>query len=458
MNRKNAMARIRIFSVSFIALFVALLAMTAGICTKAHADPYTRSFVAISGTGPGVLYQPEVPGPKSHIAILVMHPSGNFLEHPAIVGVPPGTGLASRGYTVLALNSTMSSDDVLDYDKLLLQVRNGVIYLKNSVPGVTKVVLLGHSGGGPTMAGYQNIAENGLAACQDSEKIVPCPSSLADMPPADGLLIFDSVLGMGAQTLVTLDPAVANEDAGRLLIPPLDMYNPKNGFHPPTGGTYSSTFIQRFAAHQAKRMAELIHTALRRLARINAGNGKYMDDEPFDIPGGSITNLQIWSLDLNLWARTHAPQQLVHPDGSITTQIVPSLRRPNQATSSPTLNTTGARLTTVRKFLNTWACRTTTHYGYGADYVSGIDWRSTYNNTPGSVEGVTVPLLIVGMSAGSLVVSNETIFNHAASPDKTLVYIEGATHMTYPISGEYGNTTATTVDYVDDWLSTRFLP
>jgi hypothetical protein len=306
------------------------------------------------------------------------------------------------------------------------------------------------------MAGYQNIAENGLEVCQGSEKIVPCPSSLANMPPADGLLIFDSVMGMGAHTLVTLDPAVADGDKGLLLIWWLDMYNPQNGFHPPTGGTYSWTFIQRFAAGQARRMANLIHTALNRLARINAGNGDYADDEPFDIPGGSITNLQMWSLDLNLWAHTHAPQELVHPDGSITTQIVPSVRGPNAATSSPTLNTTGARLTTVRRFLNTWACRTTTNYGYGADYVSGIDWQSTYNNTPGSVEGVRVPLLIVGMSAGTLVVSDETIFNHAASPDKTLVYIEGATHMTYPISGQYGNTTATTVNYVDGWLSTRF--
>jgi alpha-beta hydrolase superfamily lysophospholipase len=137
-------------------------------------------------------------------------------------------------------------------------------------------------------------------------------------------------------------------------------------------------------------------------------------------------------------------------------RAVKEVRGPNAATSSLTLKTTAARLTTVRRFLNTWACRTTINYGYGADYISGIDWQSTYNDTPGSVEGVGVPVLIVGMSAGTLVVSNETIFNHAASPDKTLVYIEGATHMTYPISGQYGNTTATTVNYVDGWLSTRF--
>jgi len=437
-------------------LFIAVGAVLMGISGgKVYAVAYDKVFVTISGAGPSLLYQPAS-NQKSHIGIVVIHPSGNFLEHPAIVGVPSGTGLASLGYTVLALTSTMSSDDVLDFDKLLLQVSGGVKYLKNTVPGITKVVLLGHSGGGPTMSAYQSIAENGVTVCQGSEKIVPCPSNLAGMPKADGLIIFDSVLGMGAHTLVTLDPAVANEHAGRLLIPSLNMYNPENGFHPPTGGTYSAKFIKKYAAAQQRRMAELIHTALGRLEKINAGEGKYLDDEPFSVPGSSITNPQLWALDLNLLAHTRDVQKLVHKDGSVTTQIVPSIRNPNPATSSATLNSTGARLTTVKRFLNTWACRTTHNYGYGADYITGVDWQSTYNNTVGAVEEISVPLLIVGMSASSLVVSNETIYKHAASADKTLAYIEGATHMTFPVNGDYGNTTATTVNYVDAWLSSRF--
>jgi hypothetical protein len=206
-------------------------------------------------------------------------------------------------------------------------------------------------------------------------------------------------------------------------------------------------------------MAELIRAAQGRLAKINAGQGKYLDDEPFNIPGGSISGqatLQIWSLDLNLWAHTRDKQQLVHKDGSISNQIVPSIRTVASATSSPTLRTGAARLTTVKKFLNTWACRTTKDYGYGPDYVSGIDWQSTYNNSPGAVEKIKAPLLVVGMSASSLVVSQETIFKNAASKDKALVYIEGATHMTTPVNGNYGNTNATTVNYIDSWLSQKF--
>ena len=95
MNRKSVMARIRIFSVLFMALFMIILAVTAGICTKATAGDYKRSFVSstdLSGTGPSVLYQPTIAGTNSQIGIVIMHPSGNFLEHPTVVGSPdPGT-------------------------------------------------------------------------------------------------------------------------------------------------------------------------------------------------------------------------------------------------------------------------------------------------------------------------------------------------------------------------------
>ena len=76
------------------------------------------------------------------------------------------------------------------------------------------------------------------------------------MPPADGLILLDSSLGFGAITLVTLDPAVADENKATLRIPEVDLFNPANGFHPPTGGTYSSAFIQKYAAAQAKEDGE----------------------------------------------------------------------------------------------------------------------------------------------------------------------------------------------------------
>jgi len=96
-------------------------------------------------------------------------------------------------------------------------------------------------------------------------------------------------------------------------------------------------------------------------------------------------------------------------------------------------------------------------YGYGEDYIRGIDYRSTYDSPVAAVEKIEVPLLVLGMSAGQLLVSAETIYDHATSADRSLIFIEDATHGTTPIDWDrYGNTTTTTVNTVDDWLGKRF--
>ncbi len=440
--------------------FVILLFVVAALgilCTlgkNADAQIYQKSFARVaSGAGPGLLYQ--TPGdPNSHIGIVVMHPSADVLD-----GIN-AVQLALRGYTVLAVNTNFGTDNNLDFDDLLLQVRNAVVYLKG-VPEVTKVVLFGHSGGGPTMAAYQSIAENGVAVCQRQEKLIPCPNKLAGLPPADGLVLMDPVLGMGAQTLVTIDPAVVNEDKGAIVNPTLDMYSPTNGFTT-AGATYSQDFTRRFIDQQKKRMDDLIRAALIRFRQIDAGRGDYSDDEPFIFPGGGVTLPQLWSIDLRLWSRTHNAYKLVHKDGSVTTEIIHSLRLPNSSASGTVTSSftslfiKGSRDTSVRRFLNSWACRSTSQYGYNEDSVTGIDWQSTYNSTPGSVESVTVPLLVVGMGAGSLLVSNELAYQYGASPVKDIAFIEGAIHVTLPVSPLYGDTRKTTFDYINGWLATHF--
>ncbi len=440
-----------------LVILLCLVVVFGGLLTSpdsVNANPYQKSFVRIApGAGPGLLYQtPD--DPRNHIGMVVMHPSADVLD-----GIN-ATELAKRGYTVLAVNTTFGTDNNLDFDSLLLQVGNAVKYLRG-LQGVARVVLLGHSGGGPTMAAYQNIAQHGVSACRGKTKIIECPDSLANLPPADGIVLLDPVLGMGAQTLVTIDPAVVNEGKGSVVNPTLDMYNPENGFTT-SGATYSGAFIRRFTYHQKKRMDELIKEALHRLSRINDGAGDYKDDESFIVPGGVVTLPQLWSIDISLWSYTHNAHKLVHPDGSITTEIVQTVRLPNSSASGPVTTSftplfiKGARNTSVRRFLNSWACRATENYGYDEESVSGIDWHSTYNSTPGNVEGITVPLLVVGMGAGSLLVSNEVAYEHAASSDKDIVYIEGATHVTLPIKPQYGDTKKMTFDYIGGWLDSRF--
>ena len=63
------------------------------------------------------------------------------------------------------------------------------------------------------------------------------------------------------------------------------------------------------------------------------------------------------------------------------------------------------------------------------------------------------------MGAGTLLISNEVAYKQAKSADKSLVYIEGAMHVSTPCRecerypGQFGDTVKTTFDYMDGWLS-----
>ena len=110
------------------------------------------------------------------------------------------------------------------------------------------------------------------------------------------------------------------------------------------------------------------------------------------------------------------------------------------------------------------------NFGYDGSSVYGVDWSSGYENTVNGVEGVTTPLLQVGLTGSFEFFIAETVREHAKSSDKTLAYVEGATHGFSPCTAcalakgqpanYYGDTTKTLYDFVDNWLAKpgRFLP
>jgi enoyl-CoA hydratase/carnithine racemase len=94
----------------------------------------------------------------------------------------PPIGL--RGYQALCVNNSTSksgasNDGVID--QVLLELKAAMQALR-AQPGVRRVVLLGHSGGGTITSAYQMIAEGGVKACQGAEKIWACPDTLAGLP------------------------------------------------------------------------------------------------------------------------------------------------------------------------------------------------------------------------------------------------------------------------------------
>jgi hypothetical protein len=411
-------------------------------------DPSIKgTFVSLAPGEPAVLYEPNTPGEKSHIAVLVMH-GQDYLTFPTCFE------LSKRGYRVLCANPSTGGEE-----SSILSVGKAVAYLRK-YPGVQKIVLFGHSGGGVLMSTYQNIAENGLRACQGPEKIYKCSDSVAGLLPADGVILEDA--NWGFMGLLSLDPAVINYDSGMKIDPDLNLFNPKNGFNPNGNSDYSQEFIYKWQSAVSKSYSDLVSKAQDRLALIEAGKGLFADDEPFPIASGGSTvpSNKFFAQDVKLMSHTVKAWPLIHPDGSVTTEVVHTVRLPENPKSNTQYLVGGGSNGTVRGFLRS-AMRVSSDFGYNEDSIHGVDFHSSYTNTVGNSEGIHIPLIFMGNTGHWEYLVGESVYQHIASTDKSLAFLEGANHNMstctrcekYP--GQFGDTIKTAFDYLDKWLSKK---
>ena len=123
-------------------------------------DP-TMEFIRLGPKTGGVLYNARSSAPEARIGLIWMHPNSDTFTH---LGVRE---LAKRGFCVLSADGQYvnSNRETMIWENLPLDLKPAVTYLRG-LPGIDHVVLTGHSGGGQLMPFYQNVAENGLAACQ----------------------------------------------------------------------------------------------------------------------------------------------------------------------------------------------------------------------------------------------------------------------------------------------------
>lgn len=267
--------------------------------------------------------------------------------------------------------------------------------------------------------------------------------------------------------LFSLDAGVADEATGMISNPALDPYNPDNGYVADGTTLYPPEFVERFQKAVGARSNRIIETLQHRLEVIEAGNGLFIDDEPFYVPGGMFVgfNNKLFSEDMTILGQTAKPWPLIHPDGSIETVIVATDRIPRGSHMRTDEYIDGTMKSTVKRYLGAFAIRTTDDFAYGADFITGVDWNSSITTPIGNAEGITVPMLSMGMTAGWEYISAEMIYEHATSTDKSIAFVEGATHVYKPCTpcettpGEFGDTVKTLFDHVDGWLSKegRFL-
>jgi pimeloyl-ACP methyl ester carboxylesterase len=452
-------------AVARFALVLALLGLTVQIAlAQPGTDSVTTQYVRLRAQTYGLLYSPRVPGAESSVGLVVMHPNSDFTNHVAC------TELARRGFRLLCINGQYvnTNRENMIWEKTPLDVKPAVAYLRQ-LPGIESVVLVGHSGGGQLMPFYQNVAENGIGVCQAPERSTRCGDDLARLDPADGIILLDAHVGYGATTLTGLDPAVRDESTPNAIDPTLDIFKPENGFSDTPA--YSVAFEQRYFKAQAERMLRLTSKAQDRRDAIARGVGLFTDNEPFPV---GRTSARLWQLDTSLLSHTKGSYPILKADGSSVIDIARSVRvvgvtRSSGGTAGLTADQNaswaqGAVAYTVNSWLSSNALKVDPQrYTQTADDLQGIDWASSNTSTPLNAAGVHVPLLMMSMTGHYWMVPDEIVFEHAASPDKQLVFVEGATHgistcttcEQYP--GQYGDTVKTTFDYAAGWLESHFV-
>jgi pimeloyl-ACP methyl ester carboxylesterase len=439
------------------AAVVAVLAF--GLAPHEAAAQSNPSFIAFAGISKGALYRPDA-GPAPHVGILVMHRTSNFLAHRAC------TELSRRGFLMLCMNTRFENNEALvDFEKLPLDVKTGVAYLR-AQPGITKVVLFAHSGGGPPMALYQAVAENGPAFCKGPNKLVECGDDLAMLPAADGIVFADAHPGNAINTLRGLNPAIADENnpPDAPLVSDLDPFDPKNGFNPNGPSNYSAEFQARYFKAQADRMNRLIDLARDKLARMKRNDYPYPDDDILVIPRGgnpgsgpgAAAALFIAEPDIPAVNATARPEKLLRNDGTISHEMIKSVFVANPKLARDNLRfRSGTKVYTLRSFLSAQAIR-------ARNSMDDIDYCSSNNSTVCAVQSISVPVLFAARGAHYFIRDNERHYDMAKSADKDFVVIEGAVHGFTPCTacektpGQYSNSVKNLFDYVAGWIRARY--
>jgi hypothetical protein len=282
----------------------------------------------------GALYVPDN-GPAPTVAFLTIHRTSNFMS---MIGTRE---LAKRGFMALGMNPRSDNNEAsVNFEQIALDIKQGVEFLRKQ-PGISKVILIGFSGGGPSTTFYQATAEKGVAYCQGPNKLTQCSDALAGLPPADGMLLLDAHPGNTVNSMRSLNPSILDENDPTKIDAALDPFSPANGYKPNEQSVYTPEFMERYFKAQAARMNRLIDKALAMREAIKQGKGATTDDAPFIV---YRTRARLMDFSMSVHPGTVKPQKLLKNDGSVSTEVVRSVR------ASPMLTSSKRRFLTARCF------------------------------------------------------------------------------------------------------------
>jgi len=432
---------------------VVLLFAAAAFAHAASAQTLRSEYVRITGayaTADAVLHSSSQD--DKSVAFLYTHPfapsslSGFFCSQ-----------IPRRGLAVLCMNNRFSNNQQLNtiWEPIALDVAAGVGELRKR--GYQKVFLLGYSAGGPTMAYFQALAEqgnalfNGGAALSGFKGFFERDGSERRVPAADGLILLNPSSGIGASGMFRLDPAIVDEASGQR-DPSIDMYLAANGFDEKTGrATYTAEFLKRFRQAQCDRMNRLIDQSLARVKLARDGQSRFQGDDVAVTPGLRANPAYA---DLSLAQSTKGAYRLFPDD--VTTVVKNDRVVARQAARNRGVDETAR---TDLSFLSYRAVRCS-HFDADATDpdAHGLDVRSSNNITYANLARTRVPLLVIQGTADDTIshlTIAELLFNASTAPDKSLWYVKGMTHAITALRAEHGDVPSITADALVRWVRDR---
>lgn len=343
----------------------------------------------------------------SDTVLIVMHPVG------APAWLPVFAHLARAGHHIIACASRYSSGDApLEMENVVLDLGACVKDAKQRL-GYKQVVLLGWSGGGSLMAGYQAEAEKPVvqrtAAGEDT------PLAGAALIAGDALMLVASHRSRHQLLTGQIDPSVLDERDPETRDAALDIYDPANPAQPP----YAPDFVVRYRAAQIARNRKISEWAKAKLAELKA-KGREHDEFCF------VTH------------RTMADLRWVDPT------VDPNQRKPNWTyLGDPRVVNQSAsalgRFSSLRGWLSQWS------YDY-AQFDSVV-----------AGPRISVPSMVMTAGADDACPPEHTdlMFEALGSTDKLKTTIDHANHYFTGADGKSHLTDA--VGFMSRWMAERGL-
>nr|WP_313313682.1 alpha/beta hydrolase [Dietzia maris] len=210
----------------------------------------------------------RVKGSKPRTAVVLCHPTANFLGHYLLDDLAR-SGVAAVGMTTRYIGN----DSALLLENCVLDVSATVARLRADYD---KVVVLGNSGGGGLAPLYQSQAER--------PTIRQAPGGGGPDLTTSGLVAADALILLNAHPSRALlraewiDPAIVDEAKPFVRTPSLDMFDPANG------PAYPEHFIAAYRAAQTARVERITAWVLGQVEGL-ARRGGGLTDLPFVVHG-----------------------------------------------------------------------------------------------------------------------------------------------------------------------------